>query len=121
MAGASAAAAVMTHPIAVLYVPGLFLYQAWRRRWPWIAWAGGAGLLLVVPWFGWAILIYKHPSRMLTYPIGHIMKDPGSRAELAAAWQAFIHHPVLLTLRDRLGTAEHVYGMAISGPRSEHS
>jgi len=102
LAGAFAAGGVLSHPVGALFLPGVFLYQLLARRWRQLGLAAGLAVLLCLPWFFWTGAVYHHPSRMLTYPIGHSIDDPThAAAEAAAAWQAFSHRPPASILGDR--------------------
>ena len=103
-AGAASAAAVLSHPLGALCLPGIFLVAVWRRRWQHLALSLGVAVVLLVPWFAWADLIYRHPARMLTIPIGHTMSANPTRAEVVAAWHDFIRRPLWSILADRVGT-----------------
>ena len=102
LAGAFGAGAVLSHPIGILWLPGMLAYALWRRQLSSFAISAAVIALLLAPWFVWTSVIHHHPSRMLTYPIGYVITDPTrASTETAAAWHAFTQRPLLSILDDR--------------------
>lgn len=106
-AGASLALAYLSHPVAALFVAGAFAYVVAQTRLSretlrrWGALAGGA-LLLASPWAYWTTFVYRHPSRMMTYPIGYIITDPlKASEEVRHALTLFLKRPIGSILLDR--------------------
>ncbi len=111
LSGASLAFAYLSHPLAALYLGGAFVYifletffksQTFRR---WASLLGGF-FFAASPWLYWTMFVYKHPSRMSTYPIGYIIKDPtNANEEIKYAWEMFRRRPVISILMDRFKIA----------------
>lgn len=102
LAGSFAAGAVLSHPVGVLFLPGMFLYLLLARHWRRLVISGAVAGIVVSPWFFWTSFIYHHASRMLTYPLGFALSDPTNPwPEVRADFQAFIHRPLGSILGDR--------------------
>jgi hypothetical protein len=102
LAGISAAGAVLSHPVGALYLPAMFLYLLFAKRWRQVIISGATAAVVAFPWFFWTSVIYHHASRMLTYPLGYAIDDPTNPGPgIRAAWEAFIHRPPLSILNDR--------------------
>lgn len=102
LAGVFAAAAVLSHPVGALFLPGMFLYLLLTRRWRQLLTTGAFAAVVAFPWFFWTSVIYHHTSRMLTYPIGYALNDPTNPGpEIRADLLAFLHRPIGSILNDR--------------------
>jgi hypothetical protein len=102
LAGVFAAGAVLSHPVAALFLPAMFVYLLLVRRWRQLIISGVSAAVVAFPWFFWTSVIYHHTSRLLTYPIGYAIDDPTNPGPgIRAAWQAFIHRSPLSVLNDR--------------------
>jgi len=71
--GALGGAAVMTHPGFVGYALALVAAMAWaaatgRRRWREPGLAALAGILVVLPWYAWAVAQYGWAGTFFSYP-----------------------------------------------------
>jgi hypothetical protein len=101
-AGIFAAGAVLSHPGAALFLPGMFLYMLLTRRWRQLVTTALAAAVTAFPWFFWTSVIYHHTSRMITYPIGFALANPTNPGpEIRADLEIFIHRPLLGILNDR--------------------
>jgi hypothetical protein len=92
LAGTFASAAVLSHPIGALFVPGMLLLIAFKRQWAQLFITAAAGLVVALPWFFWAGVIYHHMSRMATYPIGYALNNPTNPwPEIKSDLRAFVN------------------------------
>ncbi|HXC76233.1 MAG TPA: hypothetical protein VNU19_04215, partial [Candidatus Acidoferrum sp.] len=102
LAGIFAAGGVLSHPVAALFLPSMFIYLLVVRRWRQLIISGVTATLVALPWFFWTIVIYRHSSRLLTYPIGYAIEDPTNPGPgVKAAWQAFLRRSPWSILNDR--------------------
>ena len=102
LAGIFAAGGVMSHPVAALFLPSMFVYLLLVRRWRNLIISGATAVLVALPWYFWTVAIYHHSSRLLTYPIGYAIEDPTNPGPgVRAAWQAFLRRSPLSILNDR--------------------
>ena len=102
LAGVFAAAAVLSHPVGALFVPGMFLYMLLARRWRQIVATAAAAGVVAFPWFFWTGVIYHHTSRMLTYPIGFALSNPANPwPEIKSDLNAFFGRGLGSILYDR--------------------
>jgi len=102
LAGIFAAGGVLSHPVAALFLPAMFIYLLLVRRWRHLIVSGATALLVAIPWFFWTIAIYHHSSRLLTYPIGYAIEDPTNPGPgIKTAWQAFLRRSPFSILNDR--------------------
>ena len=105
LAGVFAAGAILSHPIAAIYLPGMYLYLFVARRWRQLLASGLVAAALASPWFLWTSLYYHHTSRLLTYPLGYALADPTNPGpEIRNDLQAFLSRPIASILKDRWDT-----------------
>jgi hypothetical protein len=110
LGGIFAAGAVLSHPVGVLFLPGMFLYLLLARHWRRLVISGAVAGIVVSPWFFWTSFIYHHASRMLTYPLGFALSDPTNPwPEIRADFQAFIHRSIGSILNDRWITIRNTF------------
>jgi hypothetical protein len=102
LAGIFAAGGVMSHPVAALFLPSMFIYLLLIRQWRHMVVSGVIAVLVAFPWYFWTIAVYHHSSRLLTYPIGYAIEDPTNPGPgIRTAWQAFLRRSPLSVLNDR--------------------
>jgi hypothetical protein len=102
LAGVFAGAAVMSHPVGILFVPGMFLFMLVRRQWRQIVMTAAAAGIVTFPWFFWTGVIYHHMSRLFTYPIGYALNNVTTPwPEIKSDAIAFLNRGPISILHDR--------------------
>jgi hypothetical protein len=88
VAGVFAGLAYLAHPLAGLFVlPSLVVLVVRQVRGR--ALALGGLVVTILPWQAWTA-VWAHPSRMLTYPFGYVMRNPNAVGhEVGRAWHQF--------------------------------